>query len=114
MASLLVDEGISRDLVQALVAQGCRAIHRLDIGRKGAHDASVFLAAQQRSLTLFTHNRDDYVFLVSTWAIWGHGDHQGIIAPRKHKTQLTPPQLFPVMLRFCQDTSSFLNRIELF
>jgi|GEM_PF-6118212 len=56
MASLLVDEGIGRDLLQALVAQSYQAIHWLDSGHKGAHDALVFLAAQQRSLTIFTHN----------------------------------------------------------
>lgn len=67
MAPLLVDEGIGRDLIQILVAQGHNATHWLDIGSKGAHDAVVFLEAQRRGLTIFTYNRDDYLLLANAW-----------------------------------------------
>jgi len=116
MAALLVDEGVSRDLARQLVAQGYTVLHWLDIGHKGDHDALVFLAAQKRRLTVFTWNRDDFVFAATCWHNWGHGDHQGLIVPKegKYRTQLLPPQLYPIMARFCADTTSFLNRIETF
>jgi len=114
MAALLVDEGIGQHLVDRLVAQGFIAIHWLAIGRKGAEDSVVFFEAQQRSLTVFTHNRDDYTLLAAAWQNWNLGDHRGVIAPRKHKTQIPPSQLYPIMALFCADTSSFVNRIELF
>ncbi len=111
---LLVDEGIGRDLVQALVAEGFVAIHWLDIGPKGASDSLAFFQAQQRGLALFTHNRDDYVLLATAWHDWGLGDHHGVIAPRPGMRQLIPPRLYPVMRRYCADLSSFVNRIELY
>lgn len=114
MAALLVDEGIGQHLVDMLITQGLNAIHWLSIGRKGVHDSVVFFEAQRRGLTVFTHNRDDYLLLATAWQNWGLGDHQGIIAPRQHKTQLPPSQLYPIMAQFCADTSSFVNRIELF
>ena len=80
MAALLVDEGIGRDLVQTLVAQGLPAYHWLQFGPKGANDSLVFLEAQQRSLTIFTYNRDDYVLLATAWHNWGHGHHHGTMA----------------------------------
>jgi len=113
MAALLVDEGIGRDLVQALVAQGYTALHVIDTGLKGTHDAVVFLEAQQRGLTVFTRNRDDFVFAATCWRSWSLGDHQGVIAPREG-SQPSRADLYMAMLRFCADTSSFVNRIELF
>lgn len=113
MASLLVDEGIGRDLVASLVAQGFAAYHWLDFGPKHTHDSLVFLQAQQRGLTVFTLNRRDFVFAAICWQNWGIGDHQGLIASREGK-QPTPPVLLGVMQRFCADTTSFANRIELF
>lgn len=115
MAALLVDEGIGRDLVQRLVAQGFPAIHWLDIGRKTAHDSVVFFEAQQRHLTVFTWNRDDYLFTATCWRNWSLGDHHGVIAPKKRRNnQLPPPLLYPILVRYCQDTTSYLNRVELF
>jgi Domain of unknown function (DUF5615) len=116
MAALLVDEGISRDLVQQLVGQGFSVIHWLAIGPKGTHDSLVFLAAQHRSLTVFTWNRDDFVFAAICWQNWGHGDHHSIIVPKqgKYRAQLPPAQLYPILVRHCADTSSFVNRIEWF
>ena len=67
MAALLVDEGIGRDLVQALVAQGYSALHVIDMGLKGAHDAIVFAEAQRQGLSVFTRNRDDFVFATICW-----------------------------------------------
>jgi hypothetical protein len=46
MAELLIDEGIGRDLAQALRAQGYRAFHALEFLPKGASDALVFQLAQ--------------------------------------------------------------------
>lgn len=116
MAALLVDEGISRDLVQQLVGQGLSAIHWLDIGSKGTHDSLVFWEAQRRGLTVFTWNRDDFVFAAVCWQNWGHGDHHGIIVPKqgKYRAQLPPAQLYPILVHHSADTSSFVNRIEIF
>lgn len=109
-----MDEGIGRDLVQTLVAQGLPAYHWLQFGPKGANDSLVFLEAQQRSLTIFTYNRDDYVLLATAWHNWGHGHHHGIIARPKRAPQLTPAQTLQIMEQYCRDTSTFVNRIELF
>jgi hypothetical protein len=114
MAALLVDEGIGRDLVQALVTQGFTAHHWLEVGPKGVSDAIVFLAAQQRALTIFTYNRDDYVLLATAWHSWGHGDHHSLIPRPKRTPQLSLGHTLQVMARYCADTSSFINRIELF
>jgi hypothetical protein len=114
MAALLVDEGIGRDLVQALVAQGFTVYHWLDIGSKGASDAEIFLEAQKRDLTIFTHNRQDYELLTHAWRLWGHGDHHGVITGRKGRMQLPPSQLLQVMIHYCADNSVFTNRIETF
>ena len=114
MASLLVDEGIGRDLAQALVAEGFVAYHWLECGPKGAHDSLVFAEAQRRGLTIFTHNRDDYLLLATTWRNWGHGDHFGVITGRKGRQQPSPTQLLVMLRRYCADTSSFINRVEFF
>jgi len=116
MTALLVDEGISRDLVHQLVAQGLMAIHWLDIGSKGSHDAIVFWEAQRRQLTIFTWNRDDFMFAANCWQAWGHGEHHGMIVPKqgKYRTQLLTAQLYPILERYCLDTSSFVNRVEFF
>jgi len=113
MAALLVDEGIGRDLVQALVIQGYSALHVIDIGLKGAHDVVVFLEAQRRGLSVFTRNRDDSVFAATCWRTWGLGDHQGVIAPHEG-SQPSRADLYTALLRYCADTSSFVNFIELF
>jgi Domain of unknown function (DUF5615) len=113
MARLLVDEGIGRDLVRALVAQGFTALHAIDLGLKGAHDSFVFLEAQHRQLSVFTRNRGDFVFAAKSWSNWGLGDHQGVIAPRIG-SQPSPAELLTAMLRNCADASSFVNRIEIF
>ena len=114
MAALLVDEGIGRDLAQALTGEGFTVVHWLDIGSKGASDSLVFLEAQRRDLTIFTYNRDDYLLLADAWRIWGHGDHHGVIARPRRAQQLPPSQTLQIMRRYCADTSSFVNRIELF
>src|SRR5262249_1519275 len=113
MAQLLVDEGIGRNLVATLVAQGFTAHHWLEFGPKHGHDSLIFLEAQRRSLTIFTLNRKDFVFAATCWSNWGIGDHHGVIAP-KEGTQPLPPVLLSAMLRFCADTSSFVNRVETF
>lgn len=113
MAQLLVDEGIGRNLVQDLVARGFVAFHAIDLGFKGMHDARIFLEAQQRKLTIFTRNRVDFVFAATCWSTWGHGAHQGLIAPRAG-TMPTPAELAAAMLHYCADSSSFVDRIELF
>jgi predicted nuclease of predicted toxin-antitoxin system len=113
MAQLLVDEGIGRNLVQDLVVQGNAAFHAIDLGLKGMHDARIFLEAQQRKLTIFTRNREDFVFAATCWTAWGLGPHHGIIAPRAG-TMPTPAEIAAEMLRFCADSSSFIDRIALF
>jgi predicted nuclease of predicted toxin-antitoxin system len=75
MARLLVDEGIRRHLVAALVAQGYEARHWLEVGPKGAHDSLVFWEAQRLGLTLFTLNRNDFIFAAICWTNWGLGAH---------------------------------------
>lgn len=114
MAALLVDEGIGRDLVAALVAQGFTAHHWLEFGSKGINDSLVFLEAQRQRLTVFSYNRDDYRLLADAWRNWGHGDHYGIITRPKGAHQLSPTQTLQVMAQFCADTTSFINRIEYF
>lgn len=114
MADLLIDEGIGQDLAQRLRAQGFRVYHTLEFHPKGTRDSLVFLEAQQRGLTIFTWNRDDYVLLAYAWGDWGRGDHSGVIARRKDRPQLGPTQVFPVLEQYCSDTSSYLNRVELF
>lgn len=113
MAQLLVDEGIGRNLVQDLVAQGFVVFHAIDLGLKGMHDARIFLEAQRRNLTIFTRNRVDFIFAATCWTTWGLGTHHGIIAPRAG-TMPTPAELAATLLRYCADSSSFADRIELF
>lgn len=113
MARLLVDEGIGRNLVATLVAQGFTAHHWLEFGPKHTHDSLVFLEAQRRSLTVFTLNRKDFIFAATCWINWGLGDHHGIIAP-KEGAQPPPAILLNVMQRYCADISSLVNRIEAF
>ena len=105
---------LGQDLVLRLRAQGFRVFHALEMYPKGTRDSLVFAAAQQRGLTVFTWNRDDYALLAYAWGDWGHGDHFGMIARRKDQPQLGLTQVFPVLERYCRDTSSFVNRIELF
>lgn len=114
MADLLLDEGIGRDLAEQLRAQGCRVFHALEFLPKGARESLIFLEAQQRRLTTVTWNRNDYLLLANAWRDWGHGDFHGIITRRPGESQLAPAQLLPIMTAYCRDTSSFLNRIELF
>lgn len=109
----LVDEGIGRNLVAALVAQGYTAHHWLEVGPKHTHDSLVFLQAQQRCLTVVTLNRTDFLFAAICWKNWGVGDHHGLIAPREG-LQPPPPLILRTMERFCADSSSFMNRIEIF
>ena len=113
MTALLVDEGISRDLVMAIAGQGYTAIHALDIGPKGQHDALLFLEAQRRHLTMFTLNRGHFVQLTEAWQIWGLGDHHGLIA-LKPGPQPTNTALLLILQRFGSDPTSFINRIEYF
>lgn len=114
MAELLIDEGISRDLVLRLRAQGFRIFHALEFLPKGAHDHLVFLEAQQRGLTIFTWNRKDFMLLSEAWRDWGHGDHQGVISRPERYPQLNPAQTYLALERYCRDASSYRNRIELF
>ncbi len=113
MTALLVDEGIGRDLIAAVVAQGFTAHHWLEFGPKHTHDSLVFLEAQQRGLTIFTLNRKDFLFAATCWENWAVGDHHGVLAPREG-AQPPPAALLRAMERFCGDQSSFINRIELF
>jgi hypothetical protein len=113
VTALLVDEGISRDLVAAVIGQGYLAAHALDIGPKGQHDALLFFEAQRRHLTMFTLNRGHFVQLAEAWHIWGLGDHYGLIA-LKPGPQPTNSELLLTLQRFCGDQSSFINRIEYF
>ncbi|MBA2679027.1 MAG: DUF5615 family PIN-like protein [Ktedonobacteraceae bacterium] len=113
MAALYVDEGISRQLVIDLVAQGFVIVHALDLGPKGRHDTVLFREAQQRQTTIFTLNRADFLFLATAWQEWGLGNYFGIITPKPGK-QPTPIVIAQTLLQYCRDTSSFINRIELF
>ncbi|HEX6796548.1 MAG TPA: DUF5615 family PIN-like protein [Ktedonobacterales bacterium] len=114
MADLLLDKGIGRDLAEQLRGQGYRAFHVLEFLPKGARDSLIFREAQQRRLTLLTWNRSDYLLLVNAWQDWGHGDFHGIITRRPAQPQLAPAHLLPVIAAYCRDSSSFLNRVELF
>jgi hypothetical protein len=114
MAALLVDEGIGRNLVQQLRAQGCGAIHVLDVLPKGARDGLVFREAQHRGLTVFTWNHKHFALLAEAWRDWGRGDHQGLITRPIGRHQLPATQTLQVLARYCADPSSFVNRIELF
>jgi uncharacterized protein DUF5615 len=114
MAELLIDEGISRDHVLRLRAQGFRIFHTLKFLPKGAHDQLVFLEAQHRGLTVFTWNRKDFVLLSEAWRDWGHGNHQGVISRPERYPQLNLAQTYPALEHYCRDASSYQNRIELF
>jgi hypothetical protein len=113
MTALLVDEGIGRDLVAALVNQGCVAYHWLQIGTKGAHDSEIFHESQIRQLTIFTLNHEDFVFASICWLNWKMGVHHGVIAPHRGP-QPSPARLLQLLEWYCSDQSSFINRIELF
>jgi predicted nuclease of predicted toxin-antitoxin system len=113
MTALLVDEGISHDLVVNVVQQGVVAYHWLDLGAKRTHDSVIFREAQQRGLTVFTLNREDFIFVATCWRNWNLGNHHGVIAPRKGKQPSNDQQL-RAMLRYGADQSSFNNRIVLF
>ena len=114
MADLLVDEGIGQDVAQQLRARGLRIFHTLEFHPKGTSDALVFLEAQQRKLTIFTWNRDDYILLAEAWNVWGQGDHHGIITRAKNRPQLSPQHTMPILEQYCLDPASFVNRIVLF
>jgi hypothetical protein len=114
MAELPVDEGIWQDLTQRLQAQGFRAFHTLEFLPKGASDALVCLEAQRQALTNFTWNHDDYTLLTAAWRYWGHGSHYGVITRPAGQQQLSKPDTYLVLEQYCRDSSSFVDRIELF
>jgi hypothetical protein len=114
MADLLIDEGIGRHFADALRAQGFRAHHALEFFPKGAHDQLVFLEAQRRGPTVFTWNHGHYKLLAEAWRDWGLGDHHGVITRPDRQPQLANAQLLPLMVQYCADAASYINRIELF
>jgi hypothetical protein len=114
MADLLVDEGIGVHVVQHLRGLGLQAVHALEALPKGSRDSHVFSIAQARALTVFTWNREDYILLAYAWRDWGHGDHHGITTRRPGRPQMTAQQTIAVLTRFCTDSSSYINRVELF
>jgi hypothetical protein len=114
MADLLVDEGTGQDLVFRLRPQGLHACHILEFLPRGAANSLVLLEAQKRTLTNFTWNRDDYVLLGHAWCDWGHGSHHGVISWPVGSRQLAPADTYVALEGYCRDTSSFVDRIELF
>lgn len=114
MADLLIDEGIGQHLVQQLRSQGYRIFHTLEFLPKGASDSLVFLEAQRRHLTVFTWNRGDFILLAEAWQNWGHGSHFGVISRPEGAKQPSAPDIYLALERYCRDTSSFVDRIELF
>src|SRR6266852_555707 len=82
---VLLEEGISRDVARALIAQGYQAGHVLDLGMKQVQDPVIFLAAQQRQAVVCTSHRRDFALLAIAWTTWGHGSHQGVITARRSK-----------------------------
>lgn len=114
MADVLIDEGIGVDIALRLRAQGLQAFHALEFLPKGASDALVFQLAQSRTLTVFTWNRDHFILLTEAWRHWGHGSHYGVIARLIGKSQLSPADAERAVERYCRDSSSFLDRVELF
>lgn len=114
MADLLVDEGIGVNLVLQLRDRGFRIFHTLEFQPKRSADSLVFLEAQRRQLTVFTWNRDDFTLLADAWHHWGHGGHYGVISRPIGQSQLSPPEAYQVLEQYRRDTSSFVDRIELF
>src|SRR5581483_3917755 len=113
MADLLIDEGIGQHLVQRLRAQGYRIFHTFEFLPKGASDSLVFFEAQRRQLTVFTWNRDDFILLAEAWQNWGHGSHYGVISRPEDAQQPAVAEIYLALERYCQDISSFMDRIEL-
>lgn len=83
MLRIVLDEGISREVMQALVAQGHTVDHALDLGLKSQPDPYVFLAAQRRQAIVCSSNRRDFVMLGIAWRAWGNGSHYGLIVPKR-------------------------------
>lgn len=92
MIRLLLDEGISRNVMHTLDAEGFFVEHALDSGLKGSPDPIIFLEAQKRQAALCTLNRSDFELLASAWNSWGLSAHYGLIVPRPGK-QPSPSEL---------------------
>lgn len=107
---LLIDEGISRDVVAALTTQSHQAEHVIDIGLKRQGDWLIFREAQVRQAVVCTCNRRDFEMLAQAWIAWGLGDHQGVIAPRRRRQPL-PNEWILVLQRILSASPTLTNRV---
>lgn len=110
MLRVVLDEGVSREVVRQLVAQGHTAEHALDLGLKSQPDPYVFIAAQNRRAVLCSSNRRDYVMLEIAWRIWGVGAHYGLIVPRPN-TQPMPREWVQALTQLDASGVSLTNRV---
>ena len=107
---LLIDEGISRDVVAALTAQGYQVEHVIDIGLKRQGDWLVFHEAQVRQAVICTSNRRDFEMLAQAWNARGLGVHQGVITPRRNR-QPSPDEWTQELQRILMASPTLTNRV---
>lgn len=107
---LLIDEGVSRDIVQALTAQGYHVEHVIDLGLKRKGDWLIFLTAQQRQAVVCTSNRRDFEMLANAWRAWGLGSHYGIITS-KRKHQPSPDEWLQALQRILTSVPTLTDRV---
>lgn len=109
MLSLLLDEGVSREVKRELRSRGYDVEHVLDLGLKAQPDPVVFLTAQQRQAALYTLNRSHFELIVTAWTTWALGSHAGLILPLKG--QPSPAYVIRALQDLLERVPSLVDRI---
>ena len=82
--ALYTDEHITDRLASLLREQGFEATTVLDEGTVGLSDEEQLAYATQRSWTILTYNRDDFVLLARQWHDAGR-EHAGVVISRQFR-----------------------------
>jgi predicted nuclease of predicted toxin-antitoxin system len=84
--ALYTDEDVTDRLAVLLRERGYEAASTLSEGMVGLSDAEQLAYATQRSWTLLTYNRDDFLSLARRWHDAG-SEHAGIVISRQFRVQ---------------------------
>jgi hypothetical protein len=84
--ALYTDEDITDRLAPLLRERGFEAASAVSEGRVGLSDEEQLIHATQKSWTLLTYNRDDFLALARQWHDAGR-EHAGIVISRQFSRQ---------------------------